>query len=430
MAERRINIPALARVEGEGALEITLREGAVEEVHLRIYEPPRFFEGILRGRHFHEVPDIVARICGICPVAYQMSAVHALEAALGIAPPENTRALRRLLYCGEWIESHALHLYLLAAPDFFGYGSALEMAKDHREIVERGLRLKATGNALIAAVGGRSIHPVSPRVGGFSGVPRRGDLRRLLPELERAREAAMVTVRWAAGWPIPEHAWDFEYAALVHQEEYPMNEGRFCSSGGVDCAMVEFDTVVQESQIPHSNALHAAFKGRGAYLVGPLARINLNAERLAPGARAALRESGIPFPTQNPFYSHLARAVEMLHAVEEALRIIEEYAPPDPPCAETPDRAGEGRWITEAPRGSLYHHYRIGPDGLIESARIVPPTSQNQRQIEEDLRAYLPKLLDLPDEALGLRCEALVRAYDPCISCATHFLSVTIKQRQ
>jgi len=423
---KTIRVDALARVEGEGALYVRIADGAVRDVRLSIYEPPRFFEAFLRGRSYAEAPDITARICGICPVAYQMSACHAMEDAFDVAVGGQLRALRRLIYCGEWIESHTLHVYMLHAPDFLGYAGAVEMAREHEEIVRRGLQLKKVGNDIIDLVGGRSVHPINVRVGGFYRVPTVAELKALVDRLRWAREAALETVRWVAAFAFPDFEQPYEFVALRHPEEYPFNEGRLVSSGGLDIAAGEFDDNVEELQVEHSNALHATLKGRGSYFVGPLARYNLNFEQLRPIARQAAREAGLGPTCRNPFKSIIVRAVEVVHACDEALRIIEEYEPPPEPAAPVRPRAATGYGCTEAPRGSLYHRYTLAEDGTILDAKIVPPTSQNQATIEADLRRFVGERIDVPKPDLTWQCEQAIRNYDPCISCATHFLTLDI----
>jgi coenzyme F420-reducing hydrogenase alpha subunit len=425
---RTIKVAYLARVEGEGGLTIRVRDGQVLDVQLRIFEPPRFFEALLRGRAFTEAPDITARICGICPVAYQMSAVHALEAALGVRVEGALRELRRLLYCGEWIESHALHIYLLHAPDFLGYPDAVRMAADHREIVQRGLQLKKVGNEILSLLGGREIHPINVRVGGFYRVPTRAELQPLAERLEWAREAALATVRWVAGFAFPDFTPDYEFVALRHPDEYPLNEGRIVSSGGLDIAADDYDAHFVEEHVPHSNALHATLRERGAYLVGPLARYALNFDRLSPLAREAAGDAGLGPVVRNPFQSIVVRAVEVLWACDEALRIIAAYEPPPRPAVDVVPYAATGHAATEAPRGLLHHRYRLDATGTIVDARIIPPTSQNQKRIEEDLARFVPARLALPAERLTWECEQAVRNYDPCISCATHFLTVRVEE--
>jgi coenzyme F420-reducing hydrogenase alpha subunit len=427
---RTIRTEALARVEGEGEMYVRVRGDEVEAVELRIYEPPRLFEALLRGRSFAEAPDITARICGICPVAYQTSACEAMEDALGVSISPEVRLLRRLIYCGEWLESHSLHLYMLHAPDFLGYESGFAMARDHAEVVERGLRTKKVGNELITAIGGREIHPINVRVGGFYKSPPRGDLEALRAGLERAREEAVQTVRWTAALPFPELERDYEFVALRSPvAEYPIDRGRIVSSLGIDTDATGFDDTFEEQQVPHSNALHSRVRGRGSYLAGPMARFNLNLDRLSPAAREAAGEAGIGSGCRNPFQSIVVRGVEILYACDEALRLLDAYEPPDPPGLELEPRAAVGHGVSEAPRGLLYHRYDIGPEGEITRAQIVPPTSQNQRAIEEDLRRFVQANLGLDDEELTLRCEQTIRNYDPCISCATHFLRLEVDRR-
>jgi sulfhydrogenase subunit alpha len=427
MTDRSINVKYLARVEGEGSLHIRIKDNAVSRVQLKIFEPPRFFEAFLRGRNFTEAPDITSRICGICPVAYQMSAVHALERALGVTVPGPIRALRRLLYCGEWIESHGLHVFMLHAPDFLGYQDAIQMAQDHPETVKMGLRLKKVGNDIVANLGGREIHPINVRVGGFYKAPTKAELASLAESLKWAREAALKTVRWVGGFTFPEFERDYEFVALRHGQEYPFNEGRLVSNKGLDLDVQDYEGHFVEEQVAHSHALHSTLTGRGAYFVGPLARYNLNFDLLTPLAQEAAREAGLGPVCKNPFKSIIVRAVETLYAVEEALGIIAAYEKPERPAAPVPPRAAVGCAATEAPRGLLYHRYRLDADGVIQEAKIVPPTSQNQGIIEADLHQFVGQRLDLPDAKLTWQCEQMVRNYDPCISCATHFLKVNLE---
>ncbi|MBI1180975.1 MAG: Ni/Fe hydrogenase subunit alpha [Alphaproteobacteria bacterium] len=429
MTDRMIKVNYLARVEGEGALKVRVRGGIVEAAELNIFEPPRFFEALLRGRAYTEAPDITARICGICPVAYQMSAVHAMEDALGVTVPEPIRVLRRLLYCGEWIESHALHVFLLHAPDFLGYENAVAMAKDHGEAVQRGLALKKAGNALVAAVGGREVHPVNVRVGGFYRAPRRRDLVALRDGLERARDVALWAVGWTGGFNFPDCERDYEFVALRHERDYPFSEGRIVSSRGLDIPVRDYPEHFEETHLPRTTALRSRIRERGAYLTGPMARYSLNHDRLSPVAREAAAGAGLGTTCANPYRSIVVRAVEALQACDEALRIIDGYEEPEAPAAELVVRADTGHGATEAPRGLLYHRYRLAPDGSIEAADIVPPTAQNQASIEEDLTRFIPDWLDMDDAALQWRCEQTVRNYDPCISCATHFLRLEMDRR-
>jgi coenzyme F420-reducing hydrogenase alpha subunit len=426
MTRRTVRVDQLARVEGEGGLHVTVRDGRVQRAELRIFEPPRFFEALLRGRAFSEAPDITARICGICPVAYQMSAVRAMEDALGVEIDPPLQNLRRILYCGEWIESHTLHVYMLHAPDFLGYDSAVHMAREHGDAVRRGLALKKAGNALIALLGGREIHPINVRVGGFYKLPRKRELSPVIEELERARELAALTVRWAAGFDFPDCTRDYELVALRDGERYPFTHGRIVSDRGLDIEPRAFAEHFSEEHVARSTALHARIKGRGSYLVGPMARYSLNFDRLSPLAQEAARAAGLGPVCKNPYQSIVVRSVEVLYACDEALRLLEAFEEPERPFVPLEPRAGTGHGCTEAPRGLLYHRYRLAEDGTIEDAWIVPPTSQNQASIEADLEAFIGGWLDMDDAALRWRCEQTVRNYDPCISCSTHFLKLEI----
>jgi sulfhydrogenase subunit alpha len=425
---RRFVVDALARVEGEGAMDVRLREGRAEEVKFRIYEPPRFFEAFLRGRRFSEVPDITARICGICPVAYQTSSINAMEALCGVEVPPAVRALRRLLYMGEWIESHTLHVFMLHAPDFMGYQSAFEMAREHRDVVTGALALKHAGNALMRVVGGREIHPINMRVGGFYRAPTPAELEAPARLLRDAFDFARDAVRFVAALPIPPLELEYEFVALSEPDAYAVEDGRLVSSSGLDIGPDEYPQHFVEQHVEHSTALHAHLRDGGSYLVGPLARYALNQDRLSPLAREAAREAGLGEVCRNPYRSIVVRAVEVLWAVEEALRLIDGYQPPDPPAVEVEPRAGAACGWSEAPRGMLWHRYEIDGDGLIRDARIVPPTSQNQQRVEEDLHAAVERFADLPDDELQIRCEQTIRNYDPCISCSTHFLKLRVER--
>jgi coenzyme F420-reducing hydrogenase alpha subunit len=428
-AKRSIRVKALARVEGEGALNLTMRDGQVEELQLKIYEPPRFFEAFLRGRDYQEVPDITARICGICPVAYQMGSCHALEKAMGVFDQVDPaiRMLRNVLYCGEWIESHVLHMFLLHLPDFLGFESAISMAADHGALVKRSLRIKKAGNDVVALLGGRSVHPVGICVGGFYRAPDAAAAAALARELRVCLDdMCEITLFLAEHITFPTLEREYEFVSLCPDDEYPMNLGRIKSNKGLNVDQEEFGRAIEERQVAHSSALHAVVKGRGPYLVGPLARLNLNAEKLLPRAAELLpkvcKAVGKMLPWQNNYFSLLARGLETVHALELAADSLGNYVPPVRTRVPIVPRAGIGGHGTEAPRGICWHEYRSEADGTIVSARIIPPTSQNYAMIEADLRALAPQVVELPDEDAALRCEHLIRNYDPCISCSVHFL--------
>jgi sulfhydrogenase subunit alpha len=426
--ERLFAVDELTRVEGEGSLRLRVREGEVVEARLRIFEAPRYFERLVVGRTPDEVLDIVARICGICPIAYQLTAVNAFESLFGVRVDPGVRALRRLLYCGEWIESHALHIYLLHAPDFLGLSSAIELAKLDRSLVERGLRLKRIGNDILSVIGGRPIHPVSLRVGGVWRAARPAALRRVRDELDEAVEIAQATVTLVAGFETPNFEARRLLVSLRHPTEYPMSEGRIVSSDGLDLPASAWEQAFREEQVEGTSALHARTRDGEAYLLGPTARLALAGNQLHPLARAALDATGLrEAAATNVFRSILARAVELVHATAEARDILDAYEPPREAAVAWRPVAGTAAWATEAPRGLLFHRYTVDQDGIVRSARIVPPTSQNQAAIEADLARYAPSVLDLPHDEATRRFEQLIRSYDPCISCAAHFLDLTVE---
>jgi len=352
-----------------------------------------------------------------------------MEKICGVTVDGQLRELRRLLYCGEWIESHALHIYMLHAPDFLGYPDAIKLARDYPDVVQRGLRLKKTGNEIMTLLGGREIHPINVKVGGFYRVPPRAELQTLREKLEWARDASLETVQFAQNLSFPDYERDYEFVALRHPGEYPLNEGRVVSSKGIDIPVEQYEEVFEEQQVERSTALHSVTKRRGPYFVGPLARYSLNFDKLSTLARASAVAAGLGPVCRNPFQSIIVRSVEMLYACDEALRIIDQYKPPDEPSVLVPPRAGIGQACTEAPRGILYHRYAIDEKGTILDAKIVPPTSQNQKTIEADLTEVVAENVQLSHDELTLLCEQSVRNYDPCISCSTHFLRLEVERQ-
>ncbi len=423
---RIIKFDYIARVEGEGSFYVKLKDDKVKESRLKIFEPPRFFEGFLQGRSFREVPDITARICGICPVAYQMSSVHAMEKICGYQASPVIRSLRRLLYCGEWIESHALHTFMLHAPDFLGYPDAITMAKDHKEWVQKALILKKTGNDIVNILGGREIHPINVKVGGFYRYPQKSDFEELRTRLKTAQEIAYDATKWMSGLEFPDFEYDYEFVAMSHPSEYPMNEGRLISNKGLDIDVREYEKHFTEEHMYYSTTLHTLLDKVRVIFTGPLARFNLNFEQLSKDSKKLAREIKLSPNCKNPFKSLLVRMVETFYACGEAIDIIDKYKYPEKIEDHVEPKSGKAEAVTEAPRGILFHRYEIDKKGIIKNARIVAPTSHNQRIIESDLRRLVEKFHHLNDQLLTERCEQSVRNYDPCISCSTHFLKVEI----
>lgn len=422
-----IKVDYLARVEGEGGFNIKVKDGKVVDAKLNIFEPPRYFEAFLQGRKFTEAPDITSRICGICPIAYQMTSIHAFEQAFNVEVHPQIRELRRLFYCGEWIESHALHIFMLHAPDFLGYEDAIRMAKDHGEVVKMALQIKKLGNDIVRLIGAREIHPLSACVGGFYKVPSPKDFEPLKEKLKWAIDSSAASIKFVAKLPFPEMEHDYEFVSLRHPTEYPINEGRLVSNKGVDIPVEQYETVFEEEHVKQSTSLHSIIKGRGAYHVGPLARFNLNFDRLTPFAQEQARAVGMTPVCNNPFKSIIARAVELLYACQESLRVIEQYEEPPRAREEVHFHAATAWGCTEAPRGILCHKYQVDDAGIIRDATLIPPTSQNQKIIERDLADFVQRNLHLPKDKLTWHCEQVIRNYDPCISCSCHFLKLNIE---
>lgn len=425
---RTIEVDYLARVEGEGAFHVKVEDNKVVSSQLKIFEPPRFFEGFLVGRSFREAPDITARICGICPVAYQMSSVHAMEKICDFRIAPVVRELRRLLYCGEWIESHALHTFMLHAPDFLGYPDALTMAKDHKEWVEKALQLKKAGNDIVNILGGREIHPINVKIGGFYRYPVKREFKELRKRLDMAKGIAWDATLWMAGLEFPEFEYDYEYVSTHHENEYSMNEGRLVSNKGLDIDIPQYEAFFEEEHMEYSTTLHTIMDKKKRFLTGPMSRYNNNWEQFSPDSKKLSQKAGLQKTCFNPFKSLLVRMIETFYACEEAIRIIDQYEHPGSVKDHVEPKAGYGSAVTEAPRGILFHGYEIDELGNIVRSRIVAPTSHNQKIIEDDLRRLVEQNLELDHAKLTHRCEQSIRNYDPCISCSTHFLNLDIER--
>ena len=417
----------LARVEGEGSLVIETDGAKATNVKLNIFEPPRFFEGLLRGRRVEEVPDIVSRICGICPVAYQVSSLNAFEELFGIDVDEEVRRLRRILYYGEWIESHALHIYMLAAPDFIRAPDVVALAKRDPELVKRALAMKRLGNDLMSAVGGREIHPISLKIGGIFKAPSKETLAALTPELNRLRGSVQDMAAFVSSLDKPKLKRDVTLVSLRDQARYAIDRGEIVSNKGLRIPPSSYEDNFIEHQVDYSNALHSRTKDGATYMVGPLARYNLNFPQLHNVAKAMAKDLDIEPPMTDPFQSISVRAVEITHSLEEVAAEIEQYAKPAHNSVPYKIKPGVCYGVSEAPRGILYHSYVVNARGQVERAKIVPPTAQNQARMEDDVRQLAPEIIRSdPTEARRLS-EMAVRNYDPCISCATHFLKLEIR---
>ncbi|MBR9858807.1 MAG: Ni/Fe hydrogenase subunit alpha, partial [Gammaproteobacteria bacterium] len=383
----------------------------------------------LEGRDYREVPDLNARICGICPMAYQLTSIQAMERLFGIVLPTPLVRLRKLMNLGEWVQSHALHIHFLAAPDFLGFDHALAMAKQHPEVLRRGMQLQEAGNALMALLGGRSVHPVGLQVGGFGRLPDAERWDSVRQRVKQALPAAGELVRWTAGLTLPDYSHDFTSVSLTEPDSYAINGGLISSSNGLSLSHDEYADHFAEHQEPHSTALYSLLDGKD-YLVGPLARMNSSFAQLPDEVKSLARECGLDFPSRNMFTSIQARALEIYWALFEAETLLAQGYPTGEACLPVTPRAGECCFCTEAPRGLIYHHYRLDEQGRVLSCTIIPPTSQNQARIEQDLKTSVPRFgLGRSDRELKLFCERLIRNYDPCISCSTHFLQFRMQRR-
>jgi len=420
MLEKTIDVDYIARVEGQGALNINIaKDGKIQNLQFKIFEPPRFFESFLVGRRYDEVMELTSRICGICPVAHQITALRAVENAMNIKPSDQTRDLRKLMAISSHIQSNVLSMYFLSLPDLMGYESIIAMAKDHMDIVKRALKLKKLGNDITQIIGGRSVHPVTMIVDGFSSLPNSNKFESIFKRLSDAKKDAFKTVELFSNLEIPDFTRKCEHIAIFNNQEYAINEGRFKSTEGLNIDEMGYRDYIQEKQKSYSTALHSYVINRDSFMVGPLPRVNLNFKFLSDDARDAVKTSGVKFPNFNPFISHLARAIELINNIDECIEIIKRV----PLKEEKPSfncKSGFGAAITEAPRGSLYHSYILDNNGVVKKADIVPPTAHNSYNIEKDLYKFVQNVIDSPLDEITLKCEMLIRAYDPCISCSSH----------
>lgn len=426
-----IDVKHVTRVEGHGNIRVRVSDGEITQLQLAIVESPRFFEAFLRGRRYYEAPHITCRICGICSVGHTTASVKAIEAACGIVPSEQTVLLRKLILYGEELQSHFLHLYFLAVPDFVGVGSVIPLAKTHPDVVRRALRMKKLANDICGVVGGRHIHPIALHVGGMSHVPPDEELIGLKRRLEDARADLRETAKLFSTLKVPDLCRKTEYVSLKETDngEYAFYDGDIVSTlDPRPTKAADYRKRIMESIVEHSAAKHCRSPNSPTYAVGALARFNNNHSQLHPIARQTARDLGLEPICENPFHNNTAQLVESVHCVEASIEIIDELLTRGMKVEPlmTPTRHGTGVGLAEVPRGLLVHEYTVDMDHRIEGANLIIPTGQNLANIEEDMREMVPRLLTsgLGREEMTLKLEMLVRAYDPCISCATHFLDV------
>jgi coenzyme F420-reducing hydrogenase alpha subunit len=426
MTNVNVNVHHLTRVEGHGNIVVDVKNGELVKCDLEIVEAPRFFEAMLRGRPFYEASHITSRICGICATGHATASLRATENALGVAISEQTELLRKLVFHGEIIDSHVLHVYMLVAPDFFGVGSVLPLASSHPEVVLRALRIKKLSGDLCAMVSGRHTHPIAMAVGGFTHFPTIKEMLAMKERLIAAREDMDETMALLATLPWPDFERETEYVSLKKDDEYAFIDGVIATTDGFTYELPDYRKVTNEYLVPHSTAKHTKHN-RDSYMVGALARFNNNYAQLHPRAKAAAEALGMKPVVTNTFLNSGAQAIEMVHCVEDSIRIIDELLDrgiEEEPIYEFQGKGGEGVGSCDVPRGILFHNYIIDDDGIVQGANCIIPTNQNYANMEADMRALVPQILDRPQEEITHMMEMLIRAYDPCISCSTHFLNV------
>jgi len=421
-----IKVQHLARVEGEGGVWVRIKDGRIEYVEVNIFEPPRFFEAFLRGRSYLEAPDLTARICGICPLAYVMAASRAMEKILGIQVSEETDKLRKIAFYGEWIESHVLHFMFLHAPDFLGHHSIFDIAKENPQVVRDAVELRKWGNRAIEIIGGRPVHPVGFRVGGLHRIIRKEELSQLLRNFDEVEKMARKLLEFVLNLPIPEIEYELVLMSLRGDREYPILKGIVANNLGGEFPEDDLEKNIMVEQKIYSNGLHYRLKNGRPYITGPIARFNLNYDLLAPEVKDILEQAGYKAPLKNTYQSIIARAAETYHSVLEIRRLIESYSEPSQPYIEAEVRAGKGAAISEAPRGMLYHYYEIDDEGKITFANIIPPTTQNYAAMEEDIIKVQDLIVNAPPEKAQRVVEMTIRNYDPCISCSVHAIKLKI----
>jgi sulfhydrogenase subunit alpha len=436
----KVNVEYLTRVEGHGNIVVNVKDSRLEECRLDIVEAPRFFEGMLRGRSIFEAQHITCRICGICSCGHTLASIQAAENAIGFTPSSQTIKLRKLLLHFENLDSHILHIYLLVAPDLLGVKSFVPLIGSHNEVVRRALRMKKLCNDLCDILVGRHIHPISSIVGGFTKLPKEKDLDNMLAILKKLEEDMQPTLELAKTLKFPVFERDTEFVALVNDiDEYPFLEGDIGSTDGKRVSKKDYKNVTNEFIVPHSSAKHCKWN-RESYMVGALARFNLNHNKLCHQAKTVADAIGLRPVCRNPYLNTAAQVVECVHCLYDAVRIIEEMKLDGIKYHEAITvglnekgvikvKAGKGVGAVEVPRGILFHDYEVDAGGKIINANCIIPTGQNLNNIEHDMKKLVPEILDESDEAITLKLEMLVRAYDPCISCSAHFLNVKFVNR-
>ncbi len=429
MSEINIKVEHLTRVEGHGNIVMNARDGALKKVEWQVSEAPRMFESFVRGRPYSELSHITSRICGICSIGHSMASLKATEAAMGIELSEQTRVLRRIAVHGENMQSHILHIGYLVAPDLFGVGSVLPMIKTHPEEVKRIIGLHRLANEMSDLLCGRTIHPITLVPGGFSWIASGKQFREMRQRLTDAIPICDQVAELVLGKAhlLPDFRRETEYISLTSDDEYAFYEGVIGSTDTGRHPVSEYRSISNEYVVPQSTAKYCRHN-RDSYMVGALARFNLNSDLLTPHAKEWADRFGLKPVTCNPYMNTIAQIVEYIHSVEDSIRLIDKLFDMNYDRFEKPTsysvKAGQGVGAVEAPRGILFHDYTYDDHGVCVKANCVIPTNQNHNNIQKDMEALAPTLLDRPEKEIELTLEMLVRAYDPCISCSTHYLNV------
>ncbi len=428
MSRKSYNLGCLTKVEGHAKLYVEMDGKTVKKAEISVFEPSRYFEHMVLGKRFDEVPTISQRICGICSVVHTVTSVKAVENATGIRPSKQTADLRKLLLYASNIHSHTAHLFFFAASDYMGVDDVIELSRKHRNVMELAIELQRTSSGIVKLIGGRALHPVNCRVGHFNSVPDAGKVKELKSDFMRLKEMSEKTARLFMTFRNPEFENRSEYVSLVNDDEYPLYDGMVCALGRMPFRAEDYGKRIEEETIRRSTAKYASIYGK-PYMTGALARFNNNHEKLSPSARKLLKESGLKMPCFSTFANNLMQAIEMVHSADAALEILGRYGSgmKDEKRTLRP-RKGEGVAACEAPRGTLFHHYRFDSKGMCTYANIVTPTCQNVRNMENDINALLPSIIGKTDEKVKRALEMLIRAYDPCFSCSTHFLELRMKR--
>jgi coenzyme F420-reducing hydrogenase alpha subunit len=425
-----INVNQITRVEGHGNILLDVTDGKIEKILWEVSESPRLFEVMLRGRGYEDVPYIASRICGICSIAHSTASIQAVEAAFGVVPSEQTILLRKLLFNAEILESHVLHALFLVAPDFFGKGSVFPLVATHKDTVVMALRLKKLAYNLAEVLAGRKTHPLGCIVGGFAKLPKLSDLKDMRKRLEDALVDMEAVVALFQTLQIPDFKRETEYIALKDTKEYAFISGHIASTDAGLAPLEKYLGVTNEFCVPHSTAKFTKNK-RESYMVGALSRFNLNSDQLLPRAKEAAKKLGLVAPNTNPYMITVAQVVETINAIEDSLNIIDTLLSRGLKEDNAPVKVKSGRGVgaVEAPRGILFHDYTFDDNGILLKANCIIPTNQNHNSIQKDMDALVPTILDQPEDKIRLMLEMLVRAYDPCISCSTHMVTVNINKK-